>query len=239
MEGRMRILTHEASNKKLAKGSGKGYYTVGVSFAPYNLSGRNVCPAASEGCRVLCLNTAGNGRYSSVQTGRIRRTQAFFADRPAFLRQLRHELRLAQRKADKLGVKLACRLNILSDIVWEKLDPTLFAEFPDVAFYDYTKLSNRRNLPVNYSLTFSRTENTTLDTIADLLHSGQNVAVVFDAARTKPLPETWEGFPVIDGDISDLRFTDPKGVIVGLRAKGRARMARFVQTVPGFVVNTK
>lgn len=234
-----RILTHEASNKKLAKGAGKGYYTVGVSLAPYNLSGRNVCPAASEGCKVLCLNTAGNGMYSSVQAGRIRKTQAFFADRPAFLRQLRHELRLAQRKADKLGVKLACRLNVLSDIVWEKLDPALFAEFPDVVFYDYTKLANRRNLPTNYTLTFSRTEHTSVDTIAGLLYAGQNVAVVFDTARTKALPETWQGFPVIDGDTSDLRFTDPKGVIVGLRAKGRARMARFVQTVPGFVVSTK
>lgn len=235
----MQILTHEASNKKLAKGAGKGYYTVGVSLAPYNLSGRNVCPKASEGCRVLCLNTAGNGMYSSVQNGRIRKTQAFFANRPAFLRQLRHELRLAQRKADRLGVKLACRLNVLSDIVWEKLDPTLFAEFPRVQFYDYTKIPGRVKLPENYHLTFSRTENTPLDTIGNLLYSGQNVAVVFDTARTKTLPETWNGFRVIDGDTSDLRFTDPTGVIVGLRAKGRARMARFVQTVPGFVVSTK
>jgi hypothetical protein len=38
------------------------------------------------------------------------------------------------------------------------------------------------------------------------------------------LPSTWLGFPVIDGDRHDARFLDPAGVIVGLRAKGLARV---------------
>jgi hypothetical protein len=54
------------------------------------------------------------------------------------------------------------------------------------------------------------------------------VAVVF---RNK-LPEAWKGFPVVSGDESDLRFLDPKGHVVGLIAKGKAKQDRS-----GFVVD--
>jgi len=37
------------------------------------------------------------------------------------------------------------------------------------------------------------------------------------------MPETYEGTPVFNGDDSDLRFLDPKGVVVGLYAKGKAK----------------
>lgn len=136
----------------------------------------------------------------------------------------------------------AVRLNGTSDIRWESIPvgaaPNLMALYPDVIFYDYTKLTNRRGLPSNYTLTLSAHEGTSDADIRRSFRAGQNVAVVLrDPAivagapshaaavirhRAMRLPRTWRGFPVIDGDKSDLRFRDPSGVIVALRAKGQA-----------------
>ena len=69
----------------------------------------------------------------------------------------------------------------------------------------------------------------------EALASGVNVAVVFNTRKGKALPTTWNSLPVIDGDAHDLRFLDPRtphGIIIGLRAKGRAR-----KDTSGFVVN--
>jgi hypothetical protein len=104
----------------------------------------------------------------------------------------------------------------------------LMEHFPNVQFYDYTKWPShlRQDLPANYHLTFSRSELTTSEDIKREIDAGRNVAVVFDA-----VPDTWEGLPVIDGDANDLRFLDPTGVIVGLKAKGAAK-----KDITGFVV---
>jgi hypothetical protein len=105
-----------------------------------------------------------------------------------------------------------------------------------VQFYDYTKRFDRMasylrgEMPRNYHLTFSRAE--TLRSAADTLQvteMGGNVAVVFGG---KALPESWNGLRVIDGTLTDLRFTDPHGVVVGLLAKGKAKR----DTHSGFVV---
>ncbi len=48
------------------------------------------------------------------------------------------------------------------------------------------------------------------------------------------MPSKWAGIKVVDGDISDLRFKDEQGVIVGLRAKGKAREQEAMDK--GFVV---
>jgi hypothetical protein len=50
-----------------------------------------------------------------------------------------------------------------------------------------------------------------------------NVAVVFGVPKSKPLPVGYLGRPVFNGDDSDLRFLDPRGVVVGLYAKGKAK----------------
>ena len=57
--------------------------------------------------------------------------------------------------------------------------------------------------------------------------AGMNVAVVFK----KELPDTYFGKKVINGDDTDLRFLDEKNVIVGLKAKGKAK-----KDTSGFVV---
>ena len=93
------------------------------------------------------------------------------------------------------------------------------AMFPGLQFYDYTKcpIRLRRGLPRNYDLTFSQSEDNEHAT-KQALNDGYRVATVF-----KTRPETWLGQPVIDGDLSDLRFLDPSPCIVGLSAKGKAR----------------
>lgn len=219
----MPLLT--TSNTKTRKGEGQGFLTLILHLAPARLSGYNTCPMATKGCAAACLNTAGRGRFSSIQAARIAKTRRFFEDRAAFMRELAGDIRAGIRKAEREGLEPVVRLNGTSDIRWEAIPVegfrNIFEMFPGVRFYDYTKIPNRRDLPPNYSLTFSRSEQGP-DKVRDIIRRGRNVAAVFRVGRREELPLFWEGLPVIDGDRSDLRFLDPAGVVVGLRAKGSA-----------------
>ncbi len=230
------ILTR--ANTKIQKGMARGYATSGIHFAPVSLSGFNVCKWASEGCAASCLNTSGKGVFAPVQLARIRKTQRFFKDRAAFMSQLFAEIGLAIAVAAGQGLIPAFRLNLTSDVPWERVKGpgglTVFDAFPGVQFYDYTKSPERmtaflaRELPSNYHLTFSRSEDN--GQIANaIIASGGNVAVVFSG---KELPASYRGRPVINGDADDLRFLDKPGVVVGLLAKGKAR-----NDTTGFVVH--
>jgi hypothetical protein len=227
-------------NPKTAKGEAHGYLTAILHLAPEKVSGRNVCPHATAGCAAACLNTAGRGGIgldadglNTIQVARIRRTRWFHRDRTGFLNALSLEIARHVRIARKHGLQPAVRLNGTSDLPWEKFpvagQPHIFAIFPEVTFYDYTKWPVRLRTAVadipNYSLTFSLAESND-DKAGDALDAGVNVAAVFAVKRGGDLPPSamiaGRIRPVIDGDASDLRFTDPTGVIVGLRAKGRA-----------------
>lgn len=224
----MELLTY--SNPKTIKGERKGYLTFILHLAPHQLSGYNVCASASKGCSAACLNTAGRGRFDTTQAARIRKTKWFFRDRVSFMEALERDIKVAIRRAMKRGLIPVFRLNGTSDIRWENekllsTQLTLFDTFPSIQFYDYTKHSNRRNLPPNYHLTFSRSESNGAEVKA-AFDAGMNVAVVFDR-----LPDTYLGKPVINGDESDLRFLDPHNVVVGLKSKGRGK-----RDSSGFVV---
>jgi hypothetical protein len=211
-----------AGNYKTRKGEKYGWKTYGIHLAPYNLSGKNVCSSASAGCSAACLNTAGRGSMHSVQDARVKKTRRFFEDRDGFLSQLYKEIKSSVKSATKKELKSCFRLNLTSDILWERL---VVEKFPQVQFYDYTKHLKRfmryveGKLPSNYHLTFSRDETTPDTLVKSLCASGGNVAVVF----RKKLPKTWLGIEVIDGDDSDLRFEDDIGKIVGLVEKGKAK----------------
>ena len=220
-----------AKNTKLEKGEKLGILTYGLSLAPHKLSGFNLCPFASKGCIESCLNLSGMGIFSNVQSARIDRAKFFNSNPKEFLKQLEIEIDSAWRKAEKLNLKLAIRPNVLSDVAWEKLG--IIQNFPSIQFYDYTKNPIRMLqftgglLPENYHLTFSRAENNQARVEA-VIRNGGNVAAVFAGE----LPGTYLGKPVIDGDLSDARFLDPQGVIVGLKAKGKAK-----KDESGFVLN--
>lgn len=217
------------SNTKTKKGEAMGYRTYIMHLAPSTLSGYQVCPMASKGCAHACLNLSGMGRFSNVQAARIAKTRYFFEDRAAFMVKLVKEIRAAVKSSEKAGLTPVFRLNGTSDIRWESIPVGSYANvmeaFPHVQFYDYTKIPNRRNIPRNYHLTFSRSEENDV-----LVHrTPYNVAVVFDQ-----LPDTYMGRRVIDGTETDLRFLDPENVVVGLVANGKA-----VKDTTGFTVITR
>ena len=227
-------------NAKTLKGEVLGYRTFGLHLSPANKSGFNVCQWASAGCRAACLDTAGRGCMSNVQNSRINKTKRFFKDNYGFMSDLRMEIAKAIISAGKKQMIPCFRLNLTSDIPWENVrkgsKTNVIEEFPNVSFYDYTKGFTRMmawlngKMPDNYHLTFSRSEETSDDRIKKILSLGGNVAVVFRGS----LPKTYLGFSVVNGDENDLRFKDPKGVIVGLVEKGLAK-----KDETGFVVEPK
>ena len=220
------------NNAKTVKGAKLGIRTAIMYLAPSDVSGRNVCQFASDGCRAACLNTAGRGKFDMVQNARIRRTNRFFNERESFMARLVFEITRHVSEALRDGMIPAVRLNGTSDLPWERLKcerdgieyASLMIAFPNVQFYDYTKVPvSRRNPASNYHLTFSLSESNDADAL-DALDAGYNVAAVFDIkSRGGNLPETFMGREVINADDSDVRFLDPKGVIVGLKAKGDAK----------------
>ena len=226
----MKLLT--VGNPKLLKGEKKGYLSFVLHLAPADLSGKEVCPKRTAGCTAACLNTAGRGGIikkgettNKIQEARIRRTKMFFDNRPQFFSDLISDIQSAIRYAAKKGLTPVIRLNGTSDIAWEKFD--IIQSFPDVQFYDYTKVRGRKVSHLkNYHLTFSKADGNDMD-VRLAASAGMNVAVVFK----KELPTTYLGRQVVNGDETDLRFLDPKGVIVGLKAKGKAK-----KDTSGFVV---
>jgi len=220
------------TNAKTVKGQSKGYRTGILYLAPASVSNViNVCLFASPACRAACLYSAGRGAFTSVQKARIAKTKLFVSDKHAFVEKLKLNVSKLVSNCIKTKAIPTVRLNGTSDINWERY--SVIQAFNKVQFYDYTKNYFRMNLfldgklPSNYSLTFSRSE-TNESQCLDVLARGGNVAVVF---RGKVLPTHWQGFPVINGDENDLRFLDPKGVVVGLTAKGKAKT-----DTSGFVV---
>lgn len=225
----MKLLTY--GNPKTAKGEAAGYLTAILHLAPGSLSGRNVCPYASAQCLLACLNTAGRGGiFPSIGKARIRKTQELFADRAGFIARLSREISAGKRRAERLGLKFAVRLNGTSDLLWERFAASLFEDHRDVQFYDYTKVPGRVT-PANYHLTFSLAEDNGPAALQELAR-GLSIAVVFrdKATVARAIAEGFADTPVVNGDLSDLRFLDPPQTIIGLYAKGKARGA-----VEGFV----
>ena len=227
------LLSPGYSNAKTAKSEKDGrYLTLILYLSPYKLSGKNFCPSASPGCIGSCLFSAGRGAMSSVEEARQSRSELFIKDRQAFLEIVRQDIRRHIKRCKRLGKLPAVRLNGTSDLPWEAF--RIMQEFPSVQFYDYTAVPTRAEAsiahplwPKNYHLTFSRKENNE-DKALELFERGMNVSVVF---RKTP-PKTWRGLPVFNGDNTDLRFLDPKGKIIGLTAKGKAK-----KDATGFVVD--
>jgi len=240
----MYLLTISA-DAKTVKGEKKGLLTAIMYFAPWKLSGYQVCPLAEvAGCVGDCLNTAGRGgmarpdadtieidghvvKLNAIQKARIARTRFFFEDRTAFMVQLSKEIVAAKKKADKMGYAFAVRLNGTSDIRWENvayLGKNVFEHFPDIFFYDYTKIPNRKIDGIkNYHLTFSYSARDAFQKIfvkaKEFYGKTMNYAFVY----MKVIPKTFMGLSVVNGDEDDARFKDAPGIAIALKAKGRAR----------------
>ena len=232
------------SNPKLEKSNKYEVLTKGLALAPSFISGFNTCNFASLGCGLGCLNFAGHGQEHMLCNGkhnvliaRIVRTILYYEYREQFLKQLHKEIKTfsnyVHNQNIKNNTKLICgiRLNVLSDILWEKIDITLFNDNPNITFYDYTKNPNRNvsHIP-NYSLTFSRNEMNDLY-VEQAFNNNMNVAIVFDIKKGYTIPKTFRNKNVLDGDLHDARFLDNNNHYVGLRKKGN----KIDNT--GFVIN--
>jgi hypothetical protein len=227
-------------NPKTLKGMAQGYNTYILHLAPSTLSGHNTCPKATHGCVAACLNTAGRGgmfkkgeNTNTIQKARIRKTQLFYDNRELFMDNLVKDILLAIKQSEKKGLIPVFRLNGTSDLSWEKYSAkvgklvytNIFEAFPNVQFYDYTKVLGRKvkGIP-NYHLTFSMADGNYLD-CKQAVNEGLNIAVVFGLKKGTRMPEKFfnSNLTVFNGDESDLRFLDPKGCVVGLYAKGKAK----------------
>ena len=220
------------ANPKIQKGTKLGYLSFILHLAPSDLSGKNTCPKATKGCIAACLNTAGRGGMfkrgettNVIQKARIRKTQYFFNNRADFMKDLYADICKGIRLANKLGLEPVFRLNGTSDISWEKYTMTegmnVFDVFAGIQFYDYTKVLGRKVKHIeNYHLTFSKADGNDSD-VAEALMQGMSVVAVYDK-----IPE---GVP--SADETDLRFLDPKGIMLGLKAKGKAK-----KDYTGFVI---
>lgn len=226
------LLSKGSTNSKTAKNNLETFI---LYLAPSKIvDGFNLCPFASVGCTKGCLYSAGRGRFSNVQLSRINKTKFWGYDRSNFYIQLANELLSIHDKAIKKDEKIAIRLNGTSDIdhlyLLERYSGINFLDhfYSNLLFYDYTKNPNivSRYKNTNYKITFSRSESNEPEA-KKVLKNGGNVAIVFHGQ----LPETWNGYKVINGDETDLRYFDPSNVVVGLIAKGDAKKDQT-----GFVV---
>jgi hypothetical protein len=197
-------------------------------LAPASLSGHNVCAKATKECISGCLNTSGrakmNKSYIAIMNARVNKTKFFYDQRENFNSILFKEVKLAANRTANKGKEFAVRLNGTSDlnpILFKQNGKNILETYPDVQFYDYTKILNRIEVAkkhANYDLTFSFTGYNWDDCLV-ALQNNVRVAVIFNVGRNEALPETFNGFKVVDGDKYDYRPLDEKNVIVGLRWK--------------------
>jgi len=230
-----KLLSDGKTNAKTTKNSIKTFI---LYLTPGQVGTKNLCPMASAGCLQACLYTAGfAGFYENVNAARLKKTEYFIANKKAFILQLSNEIMKQYVKAKKGGYKIAFRLNGTSDIdfifMLQKYANLDISSLSDHAtWYDYTKILTKairyKDHP-NYTVTFSRSESNQSET-DQAIKLGINVAAVFSG----DLPQKYKGATVVDGDSSDLVMLYNKGVILGLKAKGKAR-----KDTSGFVINTE
>jgi len=202
-----------------------GELTLSLYLAPAKMSGYEVCAGRTAECTRLCLNQSGKNigpqkvKGDFINQSRITKTRLFFENRDFFMDWLVEEIEAAKRKSIRITHKLSIRLNNTSDISPEQFTrngKNILEMYPDIQFYEYTKIPSRVKLMKrysNYDVTFSYT-GYNMETCKQMLENNTRVAVVF-----KKVPKEWQGYTVIDGDEYDMRYKDDKNVIVGLKYK--------------------
>lgn len=214
-------------SSKMEKGLKYNEATYVLYLAPADRSGREVCPMRTPECTAACLNESGRNRIdihkNNINNARIKKTNLFFDHRNFFMHWLVDEIATERAKAVAAGMRFSVRLNGTSDLSPEQfyiLDEhgkrNILEIFPDVQFYDYTKVDRRFELLQkypNYDLTFSYSGRN-LDAAMRALDEKIRVAVVFEK-----VPDQFWGRPVVDGDAYDMRYLDNRDVVVGLKYK--------------------
>lgn len=239
------------TNPKTIKGQKLGYITAVLYLAPSNISGFQVCSMAKmANCENACLYKAGRGAFNATQKARINKTHYFFADKIGFMRHMAINIHRLIIKGAKLNLIPLVRPNGTSDIKWENVPVTIddktakiigkkagiyaniFALFPEIQFYDYTKIPSRDNNIPNYDLTYSYSGAPGyIKYVNQAINKGMRIAAVFRSEKI--IPAEFMGIKVVPGDNSDIRHLDPKNSIVALYAKGPGKKDNS-----GFVIDS-
>ena len=191
--------------------------TYGIYLASADLSGFNVCPN-SEYCKDNCLNGSGHNmvdrlsKKGTIDRSRTIKTRLLFANKEVFMRIMIHEIEKERKKAENNGTFFSIRLNCTSDInpiAFTLNGKNILEIFPDIQFYDYTKVLNRIALAKkysNYDITWSIDGSEKNREIGlELLKNGGRVAVVYGE---NDMPKTWYGYECCNGDETDYRPSD-------------------------------
>ncbi|RXJ97634.1 hypothetical protein CRU98_12935 [Arcobacter sp. CECT 8986] len=187
-----------------------------------NLSKVNLCKKSTNGCVAACIYHNGlfqNSHFSKnkIKQARIKRTFKFLLQKNEFFEKLIKEIKSLKRKAKKENLRLLIQLNKTSDILWEKEEfeykeesyKNIMEFFPDVEFFDYTKydiLKNRKKLPQNYTLIYSRAgmnKGKLIDSWEDLkayLNKNISIALVcsYDIKNELLNNETYDDYNIYD-----------------------------------------
>jgi hypothetical protein len=244
------LLSNPTTNYKANKNITIGYNTYFLSLAHSDISGYNVCPFANKlkakennknksTCSSICVGGNGFAQiFKSVMEARIRKTKLYFENRELFFKQLIQDIEKAIKQSIKANRIPTFRLNAYSDIMFEKIKinhnnkvyNNIFEIFPNIKFYDYSKIPNRKT-PENYEITYSYYGN---KNHLNKEINNKNVAIVFDK-----LPTKYKNKIVVNGDKTDLRLKDNDGenVVVGLKFKG-SKKALQDGINEGFVIDT-
>lgn len=240
-------LGNHAHSMKVRLSEEKGVVTYCVYLAPADLSGYNVCPN-HKFCKKFCLNGSGHNKIdilsglNRIEQARIRKSRLFFENRELFMQILVHEIRKCKRFAEKKGAGFAVRLNGTSDLNPEDFvlnGQNVLEIFPEVQFYDYTKVFRRVYLMdkyPNYDVTYSYSGHNA-GLCEKFLSKGGKVAVVF----AHDIPDKFLGYPTFDANAYDMRYIDPKAHVMALHYHKTANDyvgGKFIEPDTAFVVKS-
>jgi len=239
--------------------NGKKVMSTGLGFASAQKINdqqlASTCPKSAI-CEALCLGETsgqnllygGEGEFrSGPRLSQYLKTEALIVNPEAFtvamIRQIeafRNAAKAAGKEDGEAGYQPAIRLNVTSDFKPATFE-AIINMFPDVMFYDYTKLETKPIAP-NHHLTYSSTgasqvvgnkviynkESNWDNMVKKFLSNGKNVAMAFTSRNAMPKfvmdERTGKTFEVWNGDEYDARFLDPSredgaGLIIGLTNK--------------------
>lgn len=228
----MNLLSKGSTNAKLAKNERESFI---MYLSPHtnNSKGINLCTGATEECILACLYDSGFASvFASVNEARQRRTEFYVTDKENFIIQLAKEINKFILNAD--GKEVLFRLNGTSDLdflyLLKKYADFDFMKTPDnVFFYDYTKIFGKivkyGHCSDKYKQTFSFSGENKEQCI-EALKLGNNVAMVYKGT----MPTIWNGYEVVDGDVSDEEMFKYSGKVLALKLKGNKQKKAKVET---------
>lgn len=216
-----------SSAKMMHTAKAKGVLEYLLYLKPVEVDGICMCPKC-EHCKANCLVGAGRARIfkgakgeeSHILRAKRIRSELYLYNRKVFMQLLVSEMNSAMNRAKKLGLGFMARMNGTSDLSLKAFrleGKPIYEIFPDVQFCEYTKVfkyieQTLNVLNVDYTFSF---DGYNWDDCKKALDLGRRVAVVFKGK----LPKMFNGYKVVNGDISDVRCDDGKNVIVGLKYK--------------------